>query len=262
LPTLPSATPERPGAPVRLRPTANRRIGTTAFFRNRALLARVLAELKASGRERFSVLFHACSIGAEVWSFVAAYMADPDLRQRQLVCHATDLEPSFVAFAARARYPEAVLAGMTDGEAAGFRREGNEILPNDDLARCVSFLPACSFTAFGTESRYDLVFLLNALVYVDAPAQSRALAAIAGYNDGWLVTTGFHADGVRADMERAGYVPVTEDAEAIHNGWTDRRVDAAGPQLVPGLIFHPWSLPPFSRGPDWDYRFCALFRRA
>ena len=34
-------------------------------------------------------------------------------------------------------------------------------------------------------------------------------------------------------------------------------------ETVPGLIYHPWSLPPFSRDlPDWDWRFCAVFRRA
>jgi hypothetical protein len=250
-------------APVRLRPSANRRIGTTAFFRNRALLARVLAEMKASGHTSFSVLFHACSIGAEVWSFVAAYLSDPDLAKVPLTCHATDVEASFVAFARRARYPAAVLAGMTDAERACFRIENNEVSPVPALQQRVRFLEPASFVGFTPAQTHDLVFLLNALVYVDGPTQSRVLREIAAANSGWLVTTGFHADGVEADMRAAGYVPVTEDAEAIHNGWTDRRVDSTGTETVPGLIFHPWSLPPFSRDvPGWDWRFCAIFRRA
>lgn len=250
-------------APVRLRPSANRRIGTTAFFRNRALLNRVLAEMKASRRESFTVLFHACSIGAEVWSFVAAYLSDPDLARRPLICHATDLEPSFVAFAQRARYPAQVAVGMTDAERACFRLENNEVSPVPALQERVRFLPAASFVGFVPDRTYDVIFLLNALVYVDGPTQSRVMREIGAANSGWLVTTGFHADGIEADLRAAGYQPVTEDAEAIHNGWTDRRVDSTGTETVPGLIYHPWSLPPFSRDvPGWDWRFCAVFRRA
>ncbi|MEQ9124754.1 MAG: hypothetical protein RIM80_19570, partial [Alphaproteobacteria bacterium] len=56
-------------AAFRLRPTDGDRIGTTAFFRNRAFLETFGAEIAALGAagRRVEILVHASSMGAEVW---------------------------------------------------------------------------------------------------------------------------------------------------------------------------------------------------
>lgn len=248
--------------PLRLRPSVGIRIGTTAFFRNRAFLRVLLDELdKVTGSE-VRVLVHAASIGAEAYSLGIALLSDPRFEHRSVRIDATDIEPAFVRFAGAGRYPAEVAAGLGAGERSWFRRvDDKQIEVGEKLRECVRFLEASSVQAFETTETYDAVLVMNALIYVDAAGQRQAIDRIAGYNRGVLGLTAFHMDSIRADLEPAGYAPVTREIAAIHDGWTDRRVRTAGPELRPGVIFHSWSLPEFSEIADWEYRYCSIFRK-
>lgn len=249
--------------PVRLRPATAAAIGTTAFFRNRALLAALGRRLATLEQRQLSVLIHACSIGAEVWSLLIHAALDPRLRDKELSVHATDGEPDFVAFAASGVYPRSVLDGMHAQERAFFQSvDAHNVQVNDDLRRRVRFLPAERIEAFQADENFDVVFLLNVLLYVPAQAQSQVLDRIARYNRRLLVTTGFHLDRIKCDLVRNGYRPLGDAARLIHDSWLDRRRDVAvGDETVPGKIFHPWSLPAYAEIEDFEYKYCALFEK-
>jgi chemotaxis methyl-accepting protein methylase len=74
--------------------------GATAFFRNRPLLATIDELLREKpGHEPLRILFHASSIGAEVYSFVIHSMISGLAIERDLQVFATDLNPNFLNFA-------------------------------------------------------------------------------------------------------------------------------------------------------------------
>lgn len=249
-------------APVRLRASIGNRIGTTAFFRNRRFLGVLLDELDEVAGPEVRVLVHAASIGAEVYSLAIAMMTDPRFRDRAIRIDATDIEPAFVEFAGAGRYPLEILGGLDARERHWFRQAGDsqvEIVP--ELRERVRMLPPASVQGFETEETYDAVLAMNALIYVEAADQWKAIERIGRYNTGLLGLTAFHMDTIRPDVEEAGYVPVTTDISAIHDGWTDRRVRTAGSEIKPGVIFHSWSLPAFSEIEDWQFRYCSIFRK-
>lgn len=251
-------------AAFRLRPTDGDRIGTTAFFRNRAFLETFGAEIAALGAagRRVEILVHACSIGAEVWS-LAMHLADvwPDL---DFHIDATDISAGFVQFAQNGLYPRQIVDHLAPAEQACF-----DLLP-DGLASVkaairgrVDFLAPASFVEFEPGRRYDVVSLLNALVYVPAAGQAAAVARIARYNDGLLALTGGHHATVADDLARNGYQPIMTGFEAIHSGWTDRqRPPAWRPDMpLPPNIFTDPYLGPVDDAPGWRYRHGALFRK-
>jgi chemotaxis methyl-accepting protein methylase len=250
-------------APIRLRATTAASIGTTAFFRNRALLNVLLGRMAILPSNTVSVLVHACSIGAEVWSLAIAAELDPRLRNMQVQIAACDLESAFVAHAERGIYSRAVLSGMRPAEQSYFEPlDSDSVRVCDRLRARVRFLPAQSAAGFECERAFDVVLLLNVLLYMPAELQSLTIDRIARYNRSLLVTTGFHLERIKSDMQRNGYRPVNEDLHAIHDGWTDRRRN--GPpreETVPGKIYHAWSLPPFSEIDEFEYKYCAVFER-
>lgn len=248
-------------APVRLRPVTDQRIGTTAFFRNRPLLDVVCRRLAALDRADIDVLFHACSNGAEVYSFLIACRNHPELRRRNVRVWATDIEPAFVAMAQNAVYPTQILAGMTPDEARHFAPHGaGNVKASVELAASVQFLPAVSFANFRTDQSFDLTFLLNALLYAPGEVQPGVFDRMGGYTRSLIVTTGFHFGSIKTDMQRIGFEPVLDQQRAIHDAWTDRRRPATSQaELLPGKIFHTWSLPPFEPIDDVEYRYCAVF---
>ena len=249
--------------PVRLRPTTATSIGTTAFFRNRALLDVVLGRIAALPQARITVLVHACSIGAEVWSLLIAARLDPRTRDKQIDVVACDIAPEFVDFAQQSIYPRAVLAGMHREEQAYFEAyDADSVRVRDELRQRARFSPAQSLVDFQTDESFDVVLVLNALLYLPGELQSRVIDSIAACNRALLVTTGFHFDRIRGDMQRNGYLPVRDRARAVHDGWGDRR--RSGPardEIVPGKIYHAWSLPEFSEIEDYEYKYCAVFAK-
>lgn len=238
-------------------------VGTTAFFRNRPLLDAVFAALERRGQRKLRVLFHACSVGAEAYSFLIHNHVTRGPSQRfRIEAHATDIEPSFVTFAKAATFPADTVQDLTAAERGCFEAApGGALRVKADIRAQIRFLQPASFAAFTPPGRYDLVFLTNALVYVDAATQGRTLDAVAGYNTGMLVTTAFHMDRIADDLGRNGYAPVTDGIADIHNAWTDRiGMTMPGDVLPPFLHTSPF-LAPFQPVPGHEFKHCAIFEK-
>jgi len=247
--------------PVRLRPATETSIGTTAFFRNRVLFATLLNALAEKNKKELKILFLGCSIGAETYSFVIQYLTKAYEKLFNIICHATDKEGSFINFARRAIYPIQILEGMSEKERRFFHPlDTRNVAVSQKVRRHVTFLDPCRAEFFSTTETYDVVFLLNLLIYVPAPSQSLIVDQIASYNSEWFITSAFHMKSIKADLRRNGYCPYIENIEEIHEAWLDRRVKTYGKETRPG-IFAPWSLPEFSRVRDYEYLYCALFRK-
>jgi hypothetical protein len=248
--------------PVRLRPTAGEAIGTTAFFRNRILNDTLLNELKAAGKSHYAILFHACSIGAEVYSFIIQYLERGMDQHFSLSCQAVDKQQGFVDFARNAEFPQEVLQGCSDGEQQFFSGIGDKVTLVEKVKNLVQFLPACDFKDFSSDKQFDVVFLLNALVYVPMEVQSTVLDRVSSYNSGWLVTSGFHQQSIKQDLQRNDYSPIETAIQEIHMSWVDRlRTEPVLKESLPANIYTDWSLQPFSKVEDYEYRYCALFKK-
>ena len=100
--------------PIRLRPATEWSVGTTAFFRNRPLFDTLLNRLKNDGKQSYKILFHACSIGAEVYSLIIQYLLQQYNKLYQLECLANISASGFLNFAMNGQYPEIVKKGMSD----------------------------------------------------------------------------------------------------------------------------------------------------
>jgi chemotaxis methyl-accepting protein methylase len=153
-------------APVRIRPAIGDAIGTTAFFRNRILNETLLSELLKAGHKKYSVLFHACSIGAEVYSFIIQYLERGLDKNFALTCQALDKQQEFLDFARAAQFPPEILSGCSINEKTYFIELNKQVSPINKVQNYVEFLPANDFLSFTSETDFDVVFLLNALVYV------------------------------------------------------------------------------------------------
>jgi hypothetical protein len=106
---------------------------------------------------------------------------------------------------------------------------------------------------------FDVVMVLNAFTYVSEVEQGLAIRRIADYNTRYLVITAFHPDTIEADLREHGYIPVTDNIEAIHNGWHERIQTDSG--ATRGTAEYSWVLPPFSRIAGYEYKFCSIFER-
>lgn len=243
-------TPE----PVMLRIYEGDKKGATAFFRNRVFLKTAVAHLKALGKPQAKVLFHACSGGPEPYSF-AIYAA---LGGLNVQIDATDIVPSFVELARAGEYPLVALGGMTDEEKSWLQiNEARKLFkPAPQVMARVNFLPPASFFEFETDQRYDAVFIMNALTYVNENQQTIAIRKAARIADHFLFLTSFHLETIRADIDGAGFAPVAANAAEIHAGWGDRIVSGADEETF------SWTLPPYDTNvPEKEYRFCSIFGR-
>lgn len=235
--------------------------GATSFFRNRPLLGALMRLCAGYPKRRIKVLFHAVSIGAEAYSF-AAYCRMFGLQDsHDIQVFATDIDASFLEFAREARYPASILDSMTQAERRCFVALGEgSVRPADEVCGMVRFLPPISFVEAVSEESFDFVFVMNALTYVSEREQTIALRNIGSYNCGYLVATAFHPDSIESDLRRNGYLPLTGDLEEIHEAWGERiRIDDPP---SPGSPEYSWVLPPFSKVPGYEYRFCAIFGKA
>jgi len=248
--------------PVKMRPVTPRSIGTTYFFRNRPLVSTLLHELSTSSKQEFSILFHACSIGAEVYSFVIQYLDEGYDKHFNIKCFATDKEQSFIDYARLGIYPNYTREGMHESEAGYFSNHGKKNLFRvvETVLEKVEFLPAANFVDFSTGAKYDVVFLLNCLVYVTQEQQSQTIDRVSRYNTEWLALTAFHTESIKADIDRNSYQPFTRNIREIHDSWLDRRVTSNVDERRPG-IYANYSLPVFSEIPDYEYKYCSLFRK-
>lgn len=249
---------------VRMRPVDGQFVGTTAFFRNRAFISRFAAEIAATAPadRPADILVHACSIGAEVYSLALQLrIAHPSVDFR---IQATDISPRFVQFAERGVYPKSALGGLTPEEKDYF-----DPLPSGDFAvglqirARMHFGPSGSFVDYAPGRMFDAVSVCNAMIYVTAEDQARALDRIAGYNRSVLAVTGGHASTIEADLVRNGYVAAMDGFDDVHAGWTDRQ---RGPNWRPDAEFAPHIhadpfLAPLDREPGWRYRHGTIFKK-
>ncbi len=236
--------------------------GATAFFRNRPLLETLMELLEQRQGRPLRILFHAGSIGAEVYSFVV-YALRTGLADRcPMEIYTTDLNPQFLRFAEEACYPAEVLNSFSEEERNWFERvEDGVVRPVEAVRRRVWFLPACSFVdAVPPEGEvFDVVFILNALTYVTPDQQAECLQNVARYNTDLLVACAFHPDTIRRDLLANGYVPITTRIAEIHNSWTERI--RSGELPPPESPDYSWVIPPFSEVPEFEFRFCSIFQR-
>lgn len=246
--------------PVRLRPVVGQSIGTTAFFRNRPLYDVLLRDMKAGKKKYYKLLFHACSIGAEVYSFVIQYLTSSYVDDFMIEVHATDLEQPFIDFARQGKYPVDVLSAMTPDERSMFKNNGEQAEIIQDIKQVIHFLDAESFLDFDTEENFDVVFMLNTLVYVPQSLQAAAIDKVSKYNNGYLLISAFHMNSIKQDLIRNNYLPVLDRQIEIHDSWTDRRVTEYSDSLEPGMYAN-WRLPAFSEIEDFEYKYCAIFRK-
>jgi chemotaxis methyl-accepting protein methylase len=245
-----------------LRAYSGEQKGATAFFRNRPLLHTLTHLLKAWAPDpprKLRILFHSASIGAEPYSFAVWFRMHGLGRQFALEISATDINAEFLDFARSARYPVTVLETMTAEEKAYFEPAGeNEVAPVEEIRRMVGFLPAMSFLD-PLAGAFDVVLVLNALTYVSESEQGLAIQRIADYNTRYLVLTAFHPDTIQGDLRQQRYLPVTDNIEAIHNGWHERIQPE--PAATRGTAEYSWVLPPFSRIAGYEYKFCSIFEK-
>jgi len=253
-------TPEVQGPSASIRRYANGHVGTTAFFRNRPLLRELTALLAARGSSRCRVLFHACSIGAEPYSFALWCLHHRLLgAPSSLEITAADIDHDFLAIARAGVYPADVLGGLSPEEQAWFERLGDEVRIPEAARRMVTFLPPTSFVDQEPEGTYDAVLIMNALTYVTAAQQRTAILRAARHTGTVLGLTAFHPDTIRDDIEAAGLVPWMGSREPIHHAWSDRLVDGPVDRSSPSYSFQlPWHM---DHDPDAAYRYCALFVR-
>lgn len=244
--------------PVRLRPTTERSIGTTAFFRNRILFDTLLDELVREGKPHYSVFFHACSIGAEVYSLAIQYLLSGYAQKFSLRIQATDIEGGFIDYARNGKYPKEIVDGMTDQERTYFNVSADAAV-SETVKALVEFIPPCDFTSYQSQNVFDVVSLLNCLVYVPQQTQAATLDQIAAYNSGFLLVTAFHRDSIAADLQRNHYTPVLAHQREIHDSWLDRRVNT--PFVPQPGIYADWTLPPFAEIAGHEYLYCSIFRK-
>jgi hypothetical protein len=254
--------PEARDDKTMLRVYSGEQKGATAFFRNRPLLATLTELMGARAQDppqRLRILFHSASIGAEPYSFAIWCRTHGLDRQFDLEISATDINSEFLDFARKALYPVNVLQTMEADEKAYFEQAGeNEVTPVEAIRRMVVFLPAMSFLEQMAQT-FDVVMVLNAFTYVSEAEQSSAIRRIADYNTRYLVITAFHPDTIEADLREHGYVPVTDNIEAIHNGWHERIQPEPG--AARGTAEYSWVLPPFGRVAGYEYKFCSIFEK-
>jgi hypothetical protein len=242
---------DRAGEKTMLRAYSGEQKGATAFFRNRPLLETLMDLLW----DQATVLFHASSIGAEVYSFaIYARMRGIDVQ-----ISATDINPDFLSYSRLARYPAEILDTMSSEEQAYFRHIEDEVMPVEEIRKMVDFLPPASFVDTRIEEPFDVVFVTNAMTYVTEAEQAIAIDNIARYNRRVLVASAFHPDMIERDLTRNGYAPVLNNVSAIHNAWEERiRVGFTAQRGTPE---YSWVLPPFSEVEGWRFKYCSIFEK-
>ncbi|MEX0726127.1 MAG: CheR family methyltransferase [Planctomycetaceae bacterium] len=247
--------------PIRLGVKAGEAVGTTAFFRNRSLFDTLLFEFANSPKSHFNILFHASSIGPEAYSFIIRYLSLGHDKKYTIACYATDKESGFLQFARNATYTNTILKGMTSTEKEYFEPSGDAVTVKCQVRKFITFLPASDFRDFETTERFEVVFLLNAFIYVNLQEQADTIDKISVYNTDWFLTTGFHNESIKDDMVRNGYEPNTTNIEEIYSSWTDRlKSKPRDKEDLPENTFTDWTIQPFSKIEDYEYKNCAIFQ--
>jgi hypothetical protein len=236
--------------------------GATAFFRNRPFLDELFAALRPLRKHKISILVHACSVGAEPYSLALWWLHRvlPGWSEAAaLEIVSTDVDAAFLSYAQQGRYPAQVLSGMSAEEQSWFETSAGGISVPDAARKLVRFLPPMSFVDGAPEGQFDATLVMNALTYVSASEQSKAIAQWSSYTRHVLAITAFHPDSIMQDLVRIGFAPHMNGHRQIHEAWGDRL--APGP-VLPSSPDYSWRLPPYDVSPsDYAYRYGAIFQR-
>jgi hypothetical protein len=233
--------------------------GATAFFRNRPLLNTLIPLLAKFETPKLRILFHAASIGAELYSFMVYWHLQNLDKKMELEVFATDISPAFLAYAKKAVYPKEIIESMTSEERAFFIATPDDTVTlQESLLRLVTFLPPQSFVERPPE-HYDIIFCLNALTYVSEQQQAVAIDNMASACSHYLLLNCFHPDTIIADLQRNGLHPVTNHIETIHNCWSERINNEFKP--LRGTPEYSWVIPSFSPIEGYEYKFCSIFSK-
>lgn len=233
-------------------------IGTTAFFRNRPLLDTLFKRISADNNNNINVLFHACSIGAEPYSFaIQAYLYGI----KNVKITATDINSEFIRYAKRGEYDASILDKLTDAEKTFFKTSGKDkVRISRKIRDLVSFIDPISFVDANFDQSFDLVFVMNALTYVSEEEQAQTIDKIARYNNDYLILTAFHPDSIRDDLVRNHYNPVIDNMKEIYDGWEERKT--TDDKLVKGLPQYSYGIGTFGNTPDPEFQHCAIFKKS
>ena len=201
--------------------------GATCFFRNRKLFDVIREEIQTTQNSKVSVLFHSCSAGAEVYSFLISCLEDHSLK-KQIVIHATDINSDYLQFAKRGIYSEEDVKHLSKSEKSYFEKKGtNEFHIKKSLRTQVEFLPPADFRTYTTQTKYDFVCALNSLCYVTREEQTMALKNISKYNAQYLILSGAHVKFLKRDLLRLCYKPVRTKGFEIFTQWHLRHLKGA-----------------------------------
>jgi two-component system CheB/CheR fusion protein len=216
-------------------------IGVTRFFRNEeAFLVmndRVLPDLFRKAQDKpLRVWVAGCATGEEVYTLaILLHELAPRFGGRQVKIFATDVHPGSLEFATRGLYTEESVAKVSNERLERyFLRRGTSYQVVPDLRQMVVFAPH-NVIKDAPFTRVDLVSCRNLLIYLQPPAQQKALGHFHfALNRGGVVFLG--------PSESPGLL--AHDFDAIDKRWriyrkyTDTRthVAASQPDSVRGDI--------------------------
>jgi two-component system, chemotaxis family, CheB/CheR fusion protein len=157
-------------------------IGVTRFFRNEEAFAvlerQVLPELLAAGPRDapFRAWVAGCATGEEAYSLaIVLHELTARVSPRPVKIFATDVHPGSLEFAARAVYDEAAIAAVSpERRDRYFVRHGHGYQVVPELRQMIVFAPH-NVIKDAPFTRVDLVSCRNLLIYLQPPAQQKAL---------------------------------------------------------------------------------------
>ena len=241
---------------------------TTRFFRNYGQLltvGRTVARVWSEGAA-LSALHVGGSVGCEALSLlVAMEETQPSYDLRSV---STDVDAGVLACGQRLEYDDHWFEPILGegGDPGGLRgrwfvvgeRDGRRVWrPRPQLASRVSFAVLdITRPAIGTHA--DLVLCQNVLIHMTPRLAARSLrhALSMVRRPGVFVCGGMDLD-LRALVVEAGFAPVTDSIDAIHDGWVSHRTHFREHRGT-----HYFELEDLDRSrPDWPVRYASIFVR-
>jgi chemotaxis methyl-accepting protein methylase len=231
----------------------------TYFLRNRPeleVICKLANERPHGSTLKISVL--ACSMGAEVFTILHGIKtARPDIDVR---VRAFDISREVLMIANEGLWTRDTfqLERLTPGEIDHFfDPEGDKLRVKQWLRNSVEFeLADATDPALATRlGPQDLVIANRFLCHMQPAAAEAALRAIAKLvaPQGYLVCSGVDVDVRTSVMRSLGWLPITEQIEAIHEG---------DHTLRDGFPLDYWGLEPLDkRRSDWQLRYATIFQR-
>lgn len=239
--------------------------GATSFFRNRPLFTNIINLIKIQNKLEYRILFHSCSVGAEVYSFAIELLLSGI---ENFYIDATDYESKYLDKAILGEYYFEDISHLTENEKSFFNQVGDKYKVDPRLKSKITFLPTSDYREFTPNTQYDVVFILNSLCYINEREQSSVLQKVRTYNLDILVISGFHIRTIKNDIINSGYKPFLDDIEIIHNSWPFRIIPKQNKikKIIKNIIgYHNkrvnTGIEPFAKIKDYNYKYCSIFRK-